>query len=796
MEVSIRFFIKINCIFAHQKNLIMNKYLLLYVSLLITVGSLLAQNLYNEDGIRLYHTPSQEEIEWGRSKGFDTLFLVPTPPPVGELRPIAEFEPAEAVLIRYPFGIPMSLIKEMAEDCKVITIVANTSQQTTVLNQYTSNGVNTANCKFLIAATNTYWTRDFGPWFMAVDNQEVAMFDFTYNRPRPADNQINTLLANFLSAELPVIQRYASSYQLTGGNFMNDGIKQAASTTLTLAENGNNEPQIKAHFLEYMGIEQFHFMADCIVPYDNIQHIDCWSKIVAPNKVLVDSVAPGAPNYNKFEAAANYFRSLTSSWGMPFQVYRLFAPGATSSNPRTPYSNSLILNNKVFVAIGGNSYDAAALAVYQQAMPGYTIIPVAQLSSEPWLNTDALHCRTHEIADRCMLYVKHQPLFGEIENTGSVTFSAETYSYCNNTIIYDSLYVRVNGGAYTGYNMDFKGVNTWEATVSGLPSGLVEYYIVAKDASGRRECHPYIGAPDPHKFNLVSAPNLPVLAIDKINSSVTSEDFTVIEDIITLSNVGEAELTFEIEDIKFIEFLTISPMNGTIPPAGNQIITLSYNFDHVENGTYAGNFTLNSNDPIHLQTNISLTALQILPVLDLSKTSSSVSADELIVVEDFISIANFGDRDLTFEIKDIDFNELLTIMPLSGTVDPDNSLEITLFYDFRTIAKGLEYSGSFKLLCNDLFHPETEITLYAYLNNSIEEQKLSLIYIYPNPASDKMVINFNGDHATQAYIYNFLGKPIQEFMLKTGYNSVDVRELPIGIYFLHIEGRVFKFVKQ
>jgi len=493
----------------------MKKNLLLLTLLLASVLAAFSQSIYNQDGIRLHHKPSQEEIEWARSKGYDTLRIVPTPPPVGQIRPIAEWEPMEAVLIRYPFGIPMSLIKEMAKDIKVITIVANTSAQNTVLNQYNSNGVNTANCEFLIANTDTYWTRDYGPWFIAIDNQEMAMFDFSYNRPRPNDNQINTHLANQLS-----LNRYASPIKHTGGNYMNDGTHQAASTTLTLTENsGYTQQQIKDHYLEYLGIEQYHFMADAIYPYDDIQHIDCWSKFLSPDKVLVARVSTNNPNYNKFENAANYFASLTSSYGTPMQVFRVDAPGATSSSPRTPYTNSLILNNKVFVPVNAttNATDLAALQVYEEAMPGYEIIGVNYGS---WLNTDALHCRTHEIADRCMLYVKHQPYFTEIAKR-SLTFSTEVYSYCNNTIYSDSVivYLRVNGGEYEAYNMEYSGDHTWEAHISGLPGGLIEYYIFAADESGRRECHPYIGAHDPHKFMLIgdtvgiSKTNVPEISI-------------------------------------------------------------------------------------------------------------------------------------------------------------------------------------------------------------------------------------------------------------------------------------------
>jgi agmatine/peptidylarginine deiminase len=775
----------------------MKKIMLLFLVFSVSAVSLFAQSMYNEDGIRLYHTPSQEELEWAKSKGI-TVSTIPTAPPVGELRPIAEWEPAEAVLISYPFGIPMSLIIEMAKETKVITIVT-ASQQSTVISQYNSAGVNMANCEFLDESTNTYWTRDYGPWFMAVDNNEVLMFDFTYNRPRPLDNQINTQLANQLS-----INRYASTLQLTGGNFMNDGMKQAASTTLTLNENsGWTTQQIKDHFQEYMGIEPFHFIADAIYPYDNIQHIDCWGKYLAPDKVLVDSVAPSAPNFSKFEAAAAYFASLTSSYGTPMKVYRVFAPGATSSSPKTPYSNSLILNNKVYVPIGGNQYDAAALQVYQQAMPGYTIFSVPQLASAPWVNTDALHCRTHEIADRCMLYIKHQPLFGNIVNTGSVTFNAELYSYCNNTIYPDSalIYIKHSGGAYQKHNMVYQGDNAWQVTVAGLPSGLIEYYVFAADDSGRRECHPYIGAPDPHKFTLTGAPpDLPLLAIDKISSLVVSEAFSVIEDEITVSNVGTADLIIEITDIEFPNWLAVSPLTSTIQSGGSQVITLSYDFAGIENGEYKGRFKILSNDPLHQVTEVSLTAIQNvteeIPVMVLDKTSSSVYSEELAIVEDYITVSNVGNADLIVEVGDIDFDEMLTISPHFETVPKGESRVITLSYNFNNVAKVKEYSGSFILLSNDPLKSEVEITCHAELNLSINETDISGIRIYPNPAGKVINVYYDGENTITAHICNVLGQNLKEIHLTKEINSIDIQELPNGVYFIKIGAKAYKFVKR
>jgi len=110
--------------------------------------------------------------------------------PLPHLRQPAEFEPMEGVLIRYPFGISYEIIGEMAEDTKVTTIVANNQERNYVLNQYSVHGINISNCDFLIADTDTYWTRDYGPWFVFTGDGNLSVVDFTYNRPRPHDNQI------------------------------------------------------------------------------------------------------------------------------------------------------------------------------------------------------------------------------------------------------------------------------------------------------------------------------------------------------------------------------------------------------------------------------------------------------------------------------------------------------------------------------------------------------------------------------------------------------------------------------
>ena len=151
---------------------------------------------------------------------------------LASIRQPAEFEPMQGALIRYPFGISYDIIKEMAEDVNVVTIVASVSEKNTVQSQYQSHGVDLSHCSYLIAPTDSYWTRDYGPWFIINENTQQGVVDFTYNRPRPDDDLIPGAYASNQSLPLTMM-----SLVTAGGNYMTDGQGIAISTRLVWEEN-------------------------------------------------------------------------------------------------------------------------------------------------------------------------------------------------------------------------------------------------------------------------------------------------------------------------------------------------------------------------------------------------------------------------------------------------------------------------------------------------------------------------------------------------------------------------------
>lgn len=485
---------------------------------------------------RKLHYLSEEEMltPFTKSRTF-----YPTDPPEGVIRNVAEFDQMQGVLIRYPFGIPMELIREMAEDIMVVTIVANGSQQQTVTTQYQNNNVNLENCDFLIAPTDSYWTRDYGPWFVFDGNNAPGIVNFPYNRPRPNDDDIPIRMAEYLDIDL-----YGMDLISTGGNYMCTGKGLAASTDLVWDENPTLTHEEVAGFInDYLGNPIYDVLNDPLGEY--IKHIDCWSKYLSPNKILLGEVSVNDPRYQDYEDLADYFASQTSSYGTPFEVYRVFTPG---DYPYTPYTNSLILNNKVLVPITGSQYDSDAIEVYEEAMPGYEIVGIFY---NGWENTDALHCRAKGIADIGMLYIDHMPTLGTVAYHPEYDISADITAASGSNIYSDSvlIYYKINSGNYTSTIMELDSGVTYTGTIGGImPSDTVSYYLYAADESGRNAKQPFIGEYDPFVFNNVYFPvaeldfNPDTVLFETIDDMIEGIPLYIINlktDIVTINSITE-----------------------------------------------------------------------------------------------------------------------------------------------------------------------------------------------------------------------------------------------------------------
>lgn len=429
---------------------------------------------------------------------------------------VAEWEPAHGSLIRWPLGIPSDLVVELAKDDSLYVLVASNFHRDQAISTFNAWNVNLDHCRFIIAPTNSHWTRDWGPHYV-FDEQGIGgiadpFFDgypwvpgcnaeaFLHEKENNGregkggyalDNLVNGILAQNFDCPLTAMPIY-----LTGGNVMTDGRNTAVATQQMLDENfpGFTEEQFRQIAETSLGITNFIIVDNPEV--NGIQHIDCYAKFLDERTILVKEVDTWNWEYACCEALAEHLGNELNCYGEPYQIERIYC-GAYSGQNVAAYTNSLILNNKVYVPLFGISADAEALETYERLMPGYDVIG---FEWESWYYYDALHCRVMGIFDRQMLRIGHKPLEDIVTVEGPPLINAMIDDRSEVGLIEDELrlFWREEGNTQWQHEIfvPTAAVDSFYTTVPNPVSGRTyEYYISAKDNSGRHETLPRT-APD------------------------------------------------------------------------------------------------------------------------------------------------------------------------------------------------------------------------------------------------------------------------------------------------------------
>lgn len=467
--------------------------------------------------------------------------------PQQQRRFVAEWEPAWGTLIRWPLGIPSSLVVELAKDDSLYVLVANQSQKTQAINTFSSWSVNLDHCQFIIAATNSHWTRDWGPHYVFDENGIGGIADPYFNgypwvpgcnpeydtdfeivakrsgfRGYSLDNAVNGILAQNFNCPLISLPIF-----LTGGNVMVDGYKTAVATQQMLDENfpGINEEQFRQIAADSLGITNFIIVDNPEV--HGIQHIDCYAKFLDEETILVKKVSPLHPEFACCEALANHLDNETNAYGDPYNIVRIFCANYSGSNAAA-YTNSLILNKKVLVPLFNIPEDAQALQVYEESMPGYEIIGFPWSS---WYHYDALHCRTMGIFDRFMLRIEHKPLIGDQTFAELPMIKTRIHAYSGAGLVNGELrlYWREQGnfGWQQTPLVPIEGTDSLMAMIPGAEvTKIYNYFIAAADSSGRSVTHP-IAAPFAFHTFTYAGTTIGIQELDPKNTlSISPNPFT------------------------------------------------------------------------------------------------------------------------------------------------------------------------------------------------------------------------------------------------------------------------------
>ena len=377
---------------------------------------------------------------------------------------------------------------------------SNKSRITKARNELVNGGVNVDNVTFIdmpIDSDYGYWVRDFSPFYV-FNYKQLSIVDFTYNRPqRTEQNAVPSKLATYFNIPYNVM-----SLTHTGGNLMQDGRGTAFSDDLVITENNNNETRVRSLMKTYTGTDNYVITID--PQGDYIAHIDCWGKIVAPDKIIVAKLPKTNSRYQYYEQVAEELANTKCIYGYNYRVYRIEEPGG---NAVAPYTNSLIANGHVYMPLGSNaSYNERALNVYREALPGYDVVGLQGFSASnqnAFLNTDALHCRTHEVPDQNMVFIDSRDVnYGNVPLKDKYIVKSNIVSYANEEMSEVNIHYSINDSEYVTLPMNqYEETTNYTFVFNNLKSGDdVKYYIEATDANNNYNVDPTCGKLDPHHF--------------------------------------------------------------------------------------------------------------------------------------------------------------------------------------------------------------------------------------------------------------------------------------------------------
>ena len=300
-----------------------------------------------------------------------------TPPPTGPVRAVAEYEPMDGIILAYEGNSGWKqILRTMAVN---ITTVGNANVYLYCDSQSEANvavfdigieGGDTSKVIPQIKTTDTIWCRDYGPRYI-YQGDVRGIVDHTYNRPRPNDNTLPAHFAGFTGHplyELPLIHG--------GGNYHLDSVGPAWSTELIANENpGLSESEIVDIWNDYQSSATTLTNA-FPATVDSTQHIDMWTIMISEDAVIISDF-PLAPGSTQDQVCDNHAVAMANAG---YTVHRVPAVGNPFQTHYT-YTNAVICNDLVLLPFydnvtNANTYNAQALATWQAALPGHTIVQV------------------------------------------------------------------------------------------------------------------------------------------------------------------------------------------------------------------------------------------------------------------------------------------------------------------------------------------------------------------------------------------------------------------------------------
>jgi agmatine deiminase len=223
------------------------------------------------------------------------------------------------------------------------------------------------------------WLRDCGPIYVYGEGGTRCAVHFRFNAwgekypPWERDAEVGGAIAQRLGDEVrqaPLV--------LEGGSILGDGAGTLVTTEQCLL-NPNRNPALSRDQIEealrgWLGVERIVWLGMGLVEdRDTDGHVDLIAAFTRPDQLLLQTVAPGNPNFGNCEENRARLRAAgIDVLEMPFLPYTVVVGETVAAS----YMNLYLCNGAVIVPVCGDRSEADALALIGEAFAGREVVPV------------------------------------------------------------------------------------------------------------------------------------------------------------------------------------------------------------------------------------------------------------------------------------------------------------------------------------------------------------------------------------------------------------------------------------
>lgn len=216
--------------------------------------------------------------------------------------------------------------------------------------EFQAAGVNTSAVRYYTCPLDGIWMRDYAPIFTHNASGAVYCVDARYYPERPNDDAFPYKFARFRGLGYTTLPLY---YE--GGNFMSDGRGRLFFSNDTYAENTQYSSSTVAYYIKARCGGTSVTTPTPLID-EGTGHIDMYSKLTSPTRVVVADYPAGHRQKVRVDAAASRFSALGIT------VVR--AQMALGIDEYGTYANAVYANGVALVPKYFLSQDAAGLAAY------------------------------------------------------------------------------------------------------------------------------------------------------------------------------------------------------------------------------------------------------------------------------------------------------------------------------------------------------------------------------------------------------------------------------------------------